>query len=71
MNKPIAPVKLAIPKHLRLVKADELVKVGDFVANERQEFELWEGPGGFLAAAFIKPIYREEQIRSITTKGLR
>jgi hypothetical protein len=42
------------------LKSDELVSVGDFVANESNEFELWEGPHGFMADSFIKPIYRRE-----------
>jgi hypothetical protein len=51
----------AVPKHLRRLKSNELVSVGDFVANDRQEFERWEGPGGFRADSFIKPIYRRDE----------
>lgn len=46
------------PVPLRCLKYDELVRAGDFVMNARQEFELWEGPAGFRADSFLKPIYR-------------
>jgi hypothetical protein len=70
MSELIAKVKLNIPKRFRLLKPGEVVKPGDFVANDRQEFELWEGPTGFLADAFVKPIYRKEQDASIRSKEL-
>jgi hypothetical protein len=54
-----------VPKRLRRLKSDELVSVGDFVANESNEFELWEGPQGFLADSFIKPIYRRAVEQSL------
>lgn len=53
-------------KYFRRLKWDELVVQGDFVANERQGFELWEGPGGFRADAFLRPIYRRVKRRSTT-----
>jgi len=52
-----APVAIA-PQSLRLLKWNELVRRGDFVADGRQGFEPWEGPSGFRADAFVKPIYR-------------
>jgi hypothetical protein len=45
-------------KGYRRLKSDELVRVGDFIANDRQEFEAWEGPSGFRADAFVRAIYR-------------
>lgn len=45
-------------EHLRPLKWNERVERGDFVADGRQGFELWEGPGGFRADAFVKQIYR-------------
>jgi len=45
-------------KHFRRLKWDELVVSGDFITNEKQEFEPWEGPSGFRADAFVKAIYR-------------
>jgi len=47
-----------VPDHLRRLKWNELVKTGDFVENEQQEFEPWTGPSGFRADAFVKIIYR-------------
>jgi hypothetical protein len=48
-------------KHFRRLKWDELVVSGDFITNEQQEFEPWEGPSGFRADAFVKPIYRRKK----------
>ena len=48
-------------KHFRRLKWDELVVTGDFVVNEQQGFEPWEGPSGFRADAFVKPIYRQKK----------
>jgi hypothetical protein len=45
-------------EHLRPLKWNERVQRGDFVADGRQGFELWEGPGGFHAGTFVKQIYR-------------
>lgn len=45
-------------KHLRLLKWNERVRRGDFVADGRRGFEPWDGPGGFRADAFVKQIYR-------------
>jgi hypothetical protein len=50
--------KTALPK-LRRLKFNELVREGDYVANEHHKFERWEGLTGFRAAAFVKPIYRQ------------
>jgi hypothetical protein len=55
---PEAAAKVALPGNLRRLKWNELVCRGDFVADERQGFEPWEGPAGFQAASFLKPIYR-------------
>jgi hypothetical protein len=46
------------PDRLRPLKWNELVRRGDFVEDGRDGFELWEGPGGFRAASFVKKIYR-------------
>jgi hypothetical protein len=43
----------------RRLKWDELVSRGDFVENDRHGFEPWDGPSGFRADAFVKPIYRK------------
>ncbi len=48
-----------IPRRFRRLKWNELVRRGDFVMDEHQGFEPWEGPGGFRADAFVKAIYRK------------
>jgi hypothetical protein len=45
-------------EQLRLLKWNERVQRGDFVPDGRQGFELWDGPSGFRADAFVKQIYR-------------
>jgi hypothetical protein len=49
----------AVPKRLRRLKWNELVRSGDFVENSGHGFEPWFGPAGFRADAFIKTIYRK------------
>ena len=58
MNEDISSAPLAVLDRLRPLKWNELVRRGDFVENGQQGFELWEGPGGFRADAFVKQIYR-------------
>jgi len=55
-------------KHFRQLQADELVTRGDYSANENQGFDPWEGPTGFRADAFVKPIYRKQSRRPAGTK---
>lgn len=55
-------------RHFRRLKSNELVSHGDYVANAQQGFELWEGPGGFRADAFVQPIYRQNGKRPGATK---
>jgi hypothetical protein len=61
-------VKAGVPKRLRRLKWNEVVSRGDFVANEHRGFELWEGPSGFRANAFVKPIYRRHESRPTGVK---
>jgi hypothetical protein len=53
-----ASAKTGGPKRFRRLKWNELVNPGDLVVDERRGFEPWEGPSGFRADAFVKPIYR-------------
>jgi hypothetical protein len=71
VNKPGASEKAGVPKRFRRLKWNELVSLGDFVADEHRRFEPWEGPSGFRADAFVKPIYRRDEGRSIATKKLK
>ena len=57
-SQPQASAKTGARAHFRRLKPNEMVRAGDFVANEQQGFEPWDGPSGFLADAFVKPIYR-------------
>jgi hypothetical protein len=52
------PAKISGPKRLRRLKSHELVGAGDFIPDGNEGFEPWEGPSGFRADAFVKPIYR-------------
>jgi hypothetical protein len=36
-------------------EVDEVVWSGDFIADERLGFELWEAPGVFQAGSFARP----------------
>jgi hypothetical protein len=68
LNKREASEEFGVPKRFRRLKWNEVVSRGDFVVNDPRGFEPWEGPGGFRANAFVKPIYRRYENRSIATK---
>jgi len=53
-----ASVMPVLLEQLRLLKSNEQVQRGDFVANPRHGFELWEGPSGFRADTFVRQTYR-------------
>ena len=42
----------------RRLRSHELVFFGDYVEDESLGFQSWEGPGGFRAGSFVKPVYR-------------
>jgi hypothetical protein len=44
----------------RRVRSDELVIPGDYIKDGEERYEPWEGPRGFRAASFCKPVYRPE-----------
>ena len=60
MSSYIETAKAPSPKSPRLLKGKEIVRCGDFIEDERKpgRFVPWEGPAGFQADAFVKPIYR-------------
>jgi hypothetical protein len=70
-GEPEALPGVGVPEHFRRLKWNEVVCHGDFVADERLGLEPWEGPGGFRADTFVKPIYRRNKSRLTTTKKLR
>lgn len=55
-------------KQFRRLRGDEMVSRGDFIRNDRQEFEPWAGPSGFRADAFVNPIYRQTPARVAAVK---
>jgi hypothetical protein len=71
VKEPVASAKAGIPKCLRRLRSSELVGAGDFVADEQTGIELWEGPNGFRADSFVKPIYRRQQSRAPATRKLK
>lgn len=60
-----APAKAGVPKSFRRLKWNELVSQGDFVEDKFRRLELWDGPGGFRADAFMKPIYRRKEAKRL------
>lgn len=60
-----ATAEADVPERYRLLKWNELVRHGDFTMDLRGGFELWEGPTGFRADAFVKSIYRRGKSRLI------
>lgn len=46
------------PGRFRRLKWNERVRDGDFVKDNREGFEPWDGPRGFRADSFVKQIYR-------------
>ena len=71
VNKPKASKEAVIPKGFRRLKWDEMVSVGDFVADEHRGLEPWAGPSGFRADSFEKPIYRLHASRVSATKKVK
>jgi hypothetical protein len=60
-GEPEAPARASVPERFRRLKWNEVVRSGDFVADERLGFELWEAPGVFRAGSFARPIYRKKE----------
>jgi hypothetical protein len=44
----------------RRVRSNELVIPGDFIKDGEQAYQPWDGPRGFRAASFHKPVFRPE-----------
>ena len=60
MSDYIDAPKASAPRNPRLLKGHEIVRHGDFVEGKEAAggYVPWDGPSGFRADAFIKPIYR-------------
>jgi len=67
---PVSEADAAGLKSFRPLRWNELVKRGDFIMNGDQGFELWEGPSGFRADAFIRTIYRQLTRRTLAARRL-
>jgi len=67
-GEPETPMETGVLEHFRRLKWNELVRHGDFVENEGRRLEPWEGPNGFRADAYVKPIYRRRECRLIGAK---
>ena len=60
-GEPEAPARASVPERFRRLKRNEVVWSGDFVADERLGFELWEAPDVFRAGSFARPITRRKR----------
>jgi hypothetical protein len=63
-SRPVIPGNAEVAKQFRLLKGNELVVVGDYIAGKHDGFEPWEGPGGFRADSFVMAVYRNLGARS-------
>jgi len=68
MSESDSSVLPVISGQLRRLKWNERVQRGDFVADGRQGFELWEGPNGFRADSFVKLTYRRVRRSAVAKK---
>lgn len=64
-----AAAPAALPKDFRRLKWNEVVMPGDYLEDEQRGLEPWQGPGGFRADTFVKPIYRRGKVRLPRTAG--
>jgi hypothetical protein len=64
--EPEAPARASVPERFRRLKRNEVVWSGDFVADERLEFEVWEAPGVFRAGS-LRDQFPEGRDRKIPT----
>ena len=45
--------------NFRRLRANELVWSSDYLMDTQLGMQLWDGPGGFQAGTFTKPVYRK------------
>src|SRR5512137_215931 len=72
--EPEALARTSVSKRFRRLKRNESVWHGDFVADECLGLQRWEGPGGFRADTFVRPVYRlkgTERVRPTATPQAR
>lgn len=61
LAQPPTSAGVAVPKAYRRLRWNELVLQGDFVGDEQTGWKLWDGPSGFQADSFVRPIYRRDE----------
>jgi hypothetical protein len=66
-GEPEAPARASVPEPFRRLKWNEVVWSGDFVADERLEFELSEALGVFRPGSFARPNLPKGRDRKIPT----
>lgn len=67
-NQPVPSFVPVVPEQLRLLRSHERVQRGDLVRTAGDEFESWEGPGGFRADTFVQRIYRRLGCRPVKAR---
>ncbi len=65
-DHPELQVEAGVPEGFRRLRWNEVVCLGDFVMDAHHGFQLWDGPRGFRADAFVKPTYRSD--RTVSAK---
>ena len=70
-GEPEAPARASVPERFRRLKRNEVVWSGDFVADERLGFELWERRTYSEPGSFARPIYRKEETERFRSTSTR
>ena len=66
-GEPEAPARASVSERFRRLKWNEVVWSGDFVADERLGFELWEAPGRIPSRLVCETNLPEGRDREIPT----
>ena len=51
-------VVAGVASAFRRLRENELVWSNDYLFDRQVGLQLWDGPGGFQAGTFMKPVYR-------------
>ena len=57
-SEPVISLDSRPEVHFRRLKFNELVIPGDYIKDGEHSYQPWDGPRGFRAASFCKPVYR-------------
>ena len=66
-GEPQAPARASVSERFRRLKRNEMVWSGDFVADERLGFEVWEGAGRIPSRLICETNLPEGRNRKIPT----